>query len=101
MGSRRRRPAGARPQVCVPGYARLLDAQPEIHAREFVQQPAAQLPWFHLCTLLDKLKDTAHRDWYAAKAVERGWSRSVLTMQIETAAHARAGNAVTNFTERL
>lgn len=23
---------------------------------EFVQQPAAQLPWFHLCTLLDKAK---------------------------------------------
>jgi hypothetical protein len=23
---------------------------------EFVQQPAARLPWFHLCTLLDKIK---------------------------------------------
>ncbi|WP_230625445.1 hypothetical protein [Cupriavidus necator] len=22
---------------------------------EFVQQAAAQLPWFHFCTLLDKL----------------------------------------------
>lgn len=67
----------------------------------FVQQPAAQLPWFHLCTLLDKVKDTGHRDWYAAKALEHGWSRNVLVMQIETAAHARAGNAVTNFAERL
>ncbi|MEM5402831.1 PDDEXK nuclease domain-containing protein [Paraburkholderia unamae] len=68
---------------------------------EFVQQPAAQIPWFHLCTLLDKVKGTAHRDWYAAKVLEHGWSRSVLVMQIETAAHARAGNAVTNFAERL
>jgi hypothetical protein len=23
---------------------------------EFVQQAAAQLPWFHLCVLMDKLK---------------------------------------------
>ncbi|WP_020071393.1 PDDEXK nuclease domain-containing protein [Paraburkholderia caledonica] len=76
----------------------LAQAWPE---PQFVQQPAAQLPWFHLCTLLDKVKDIGHRDWYAAKALEHGWSRNVLTMQIETAAHARAGNAVTNFAERL
>ncbi len=41
------------------------------------------------------------RLWYAEKSLEHGWSRSVLTMQIETAAHARAGNAVTNFADRL
>jgi predicted nuclease of restriction endonuclease-like (RecB) superfamily len=68
---------------------------------EFVQQPAAQLPWFHLCTMLDKVKDPEQRDWYADKALEHGWSRQVLTMQIETAAHARAGSAVTNFRETL
>jgi len=68
---------------------------------QFVQQPAAQLPWFHLCALLDKVKDSAQRDWYAGKALEHGWSRQVLTMQIETAACARAGNAVTNFSETL
>jgi predicted nuclease of restriction endonuclease-like (RecB) superfamily len=68
---------------------------------EFVQQPAAQLPWFHLCTLIDKVKETVHRDWYAAKALEHGWSRTILVAQIETDAHARAGNAVTNFAERL
>jgi hypothetical protein len=28
---------------------------------EFVQQAAAQLPWFHLCTLLDKLKSKEQR----------------------------------------
>ncbi len=65
---------------------------------EFVQQPAAQLPWFHLCTLLDKVKDQEQRSWYAGKTLEHGWSRQVLTMQIETAAaYTRAGSAVTNF----
>ncbi|OXC71739.1 PDDEXK nuclease domain-containing protein [Caballeronia sordidicola] len=68
---------------------------------EFVQQPAAQLPWFHLCTLLDKVKDPEQRSWYADKTLEHGWSRQVLTMQIETAAYARAGSAVTNFRETL
>ncbi|MFM0325203.1 PDDEXK nuclease domain-containing protein [Caballeronia glebae] len=67
----------------------------------FVQQPAAQLPWFHLCTLLDKLKNQDDRSWYAAKSLEHGWSRQVLVMQIETAAHARSGSAITNFDERL
>ncbi|MFA7383477.1 MAG: DUF1016 N-terminal domain-containing protein [Desulfurivibrionaceae bacterium] len=33
---------------------------------EFVQQAAAQLPWFHLCTLIDKLKTPDERDWYLA-----------------------------------
>ncbi|MBB5510275.1 putative nuclease of restriction endonuclease-like (RecB) superfamily [Paraburkholderia sp. JPY681] len=66
-----------------------------------MQQPVAQLPWSHVVTLLDKLDDGAQRLWYAEKSLEHGWSRSVLTMQIETAAHARAGSAVTNFADRL
>ena len=67
----------------------------------FVQQAAAQLPWFHLCTLLDKLKTNTEREWYAAKAAEHGWSRNVLVMQIETRLRERQGGAVTNFQQRL
>ena len=68
---------------------------------EFVQQAAAQLPWFHLCTLIDKLKIREERDWYLAKAVAHSWSRSILEMQIESNLRARTGNAVTNFTQAL
>jgi len=68
---------------------------------EFVQQAAAQLPWFHLCTLIDKLKTREERDWYLAKAVEYNWSRNVLVMQIEVNARGRSGTAVTNFEARL
>jgi len=68
---------------------------------EFVQQAAAQLPWFHLCTLLDKLKSNDLREWYALRAAEHGWSRSMLVMQIETRLHERQGNAITNFPDRL
>ena len=68
---------------------------------EFVQQAAAQLPWFHLCTLIDKLKTREVRDWYLSKAVEHNWSRNILVMQIETQARERSGKAVTNFVAQL
>lgn len=66
-----------------------------------VQQSAAQLPWFHLCTLLDKLKIQKERDWYAAKAIEHGWSRAILVMQIETCLYQRQGATQNNFANRL
>lgn len=68
---------------------------------EFVQQAAAQLPWFHLCTLIDKLKTREERDWYLAKAAEYKWSRNVLVMQIEVNARGRSGKVITNFEARL
>ncbi len=67
----------------------------------FVQQPAAQLPWFHHCLLLDKLFTAEKRLWYAAKAVEHGWSRDVLALQIGSGLHERQGKAVTNFAQTL
>lgn len=32
--------------------------------REFVQQLAAQIPWFHNCLLLERIQDAAVREWY-------------------------------------
>lgn len=64
----------------------------------FVQQPVAQLPWGHNVVLLDRLSDQESRDWYAARAVENNWSRSVLEMQIESRLRERSGAAITNFT---
>lgn len=68
---------------------------------EFVQQPAAQLPWFHICTILNKLKIEEQRLWYMQQAVEHGWSRSVLVHQIESNLLARQGSATTNFAKTL
>ena len=33
-------------------------------SEEFVQQVAAQIPWFHNCVLLDKVADAATREFY-------------------------------------
>lgn len=67
----------------------------------FVQQATAELPRFHLCTLMDKLETADGRNWYLAMEVEHGWSRNVLGMQIETRLRERRGNAITNSEQRL
>jgi len=68
---------------------------------EFVQEVLAQLPWYQQLALLDKLRTEPERRWYAAKAIENGWSRNVLVIQIESCLHARSGQAITNFQDRL
>ena len=74
------------------------EAWPEV---DFVQGVLAQLPWYHQLALLDKLNNSEERRWYAAKAIEQGWSRNVLVIQIETRLRERSGQAVTNFSQRL
>ncbi len=76
-------------------------AQLHAVAPSIVQQPAALLPWGHHLLLMDKVKDRAARAWYMRAAVDNGWSRSVLAVQIEQRAHRRAGKAVTNFAATL
>lgn len=66
-----------------------------------VQEVLAQLPWYHHIALLDKLRDTEERQWYALKAIEHNWSRNVLVMQIESRLMERSGNAQTNFATQL
>lgn len=66
-----------------------------------VQHRVGQLPWGHITVLLDKLDDPQQRDWYAAAAIEYGWSRNVLLNQIMNRLHTRAGAAPSNFTTRL
>ncbi len=66
-----------------------------------VHQSGAQLPWKHHCLLLDKLETAGERLWYASRAVEFGWSRDVLALQIGSALHRRQGRAVSNFQHTL
>lgn len=65
--------------------------------QEFVQQVAAQLPWFHNVVILTKIKEPEEREWYLRSCVENGWSRNTLEIQIENNLYHRQGKAVTNF----
>ncbi len=67
----------------------------------FVQQAAAQIPWFHNCTILDKVSDPIQREWYIRQTTENGWSRNVLVHQIETRLYERQGKALSNFERTL
>ena len=66
-----------------------------------VQRFVGQLPWGQNITLLTKLKTREERLRYAARAVEHGWSRPLLTHHIELRTLEREGKAVTNFDRRL
>lgn len=68
---------------------------------EISQRCVGQLPWRHNIALLSKLKDTELRHWYAQKAIENGWSRDILVMQIESNLFDRLGGAITNFERSL
>lgn len=69
----------------------------QLEPGKIVHQLVDKLPWRHHCVLLDKLKIAEDRLWYATKAVEHGWSRNILVMQIESRLLERSGTAVTNF----
>lgn len=64
---------------------------------QVVQRYAAQVPWRHNQVLLEKLKSSEKRIWYAQKSIENGWSRDVLVLQIESDLYTRQGGAITNF----
>lgn len=66
-----------------------------------LQGTLATLPWYHHIALLDKLSDAEEREWYAHAALEFGWSRDVLALQIERKVRERSGNAVSNFAATL
>jgi predicted nuclease of restriction endonuclease-like (RecB) superfamily len=64
-----------------------------------VQQVAAQIPWFHNCVILDKIKNNIEREWYIQKVIENGWSRNILNLQIQNDLYNRQGKAINNFEE--
>lgn len=70
---------------------------------KFVQQLVAQIPWGHNILILENIKDTERALWYVRKTLENGWSRNVLSHQIESGLYERqaAKPAIDNFTERL
>lgn len=68
---------------------------------KFGQQPADQLPWFHIVILLTKLDNASEREWYAAQAMQHGWSRTTLELNIKNRLRHRQGAAVSNFEARL
>ena len=64
---------------------------------EIWQQLVAKLHWGHNLLLIEKIKDKSIRKVYAENAIKNGWSRNVLSLQIDSAFHKRIGNSNNNF----
>jgi predicted nuclease of restriction endonuclease-like (RecB) superfamily len=69
--------------------------------RAIVQEVLAQITWYHNLALLEKCDRSECRLWYAQQTLKHGWSRNILTLQIESSLHERQGKAITNFTRTL
>jgi predicted nuclease of restriction endonuclease-like (RecB) superfamily len=74
------------------------EAYPEV---QFVQEVLAQITWYHNITLIEKVKPSTERLWYAQQTIQNGWSRNVLVHQIESDLFHRQGKAITNFKQTL
>lgn len=71
--------------------------------RQIVQEVLAQLTWYHIITLMDKVKNEKGRLWYAVQTIQNGWSRNVLVHQIENGLYNRqkGTHKITNFRQTL
>lgn len=78
-----------------------IDAKVPQAAALFPSELLLALPWGHHAELMAKVKEPSSRQWYMRSAVEHGWSRSILVMQIESAAHQRLGKTTSNFAQLL
>ncbi len=77
---------------------KFAEEYPEI---SIVQEPLAQITWYHHITLLDKIGSKEARLWYAKQAAQNGWSRNVLVHHLELDLFNRKGKAVSNFNNTL
>ncbi|MBP3920739.1 MAG: DUF1016 family protein [Bacilli bacterium] len=68
---------------------------------ENLQQLVANLPWGHNLLLIQKFKDKEIRRIYAEATLENGWSRNILSFQIDGKYHLRVGNSTNNFSNTL
>jgi len=72
-----------------------------VRGNQILRQLVAEIPWGHNLMLLNKIKDAQEREWYIRKIREHGWSRNVLSLQIETDLYRREGRAIANFEQTL
>ncbi|MCP5197244.1 MAG: hypothetical protein H6974_10720 [Gammaproteobacteria bacterium] len=70
---------------------------------ELVPQLVAPIPWGNNDLILQKIKEREKALWYVRKTIENGWSRNVLSHQIDSQLYERQAekSQIDNFAERL
>ncbi len=61
------------------------------------------ISWSQNCVLVDKIEDINKRVWYAKQIIENGWSKTVLSHQIDLELYERQAipEKMTNFNDKL
>lgn len=77
---------------------RFADLWPD---EQIVQRCVAQLPWRHNICLMEKVKEPNRRLAYAMAAIENGWSKTILELQLENYTLERTGKTPSNFNKTL
>jgi predicted nuclease of restriction endonuclease-like (RecB) superfamily len=91
--------SGAENLIVQPLVAQLKNTP---NQQEIIMQPmVAQIPWTHHTIILDRAKTMEERLFYIGKTLQNGWSKTVLSTQIENNLYKRQGKAITNFKETL
>ena len=68
---------------------------------QIMQRTVAQLPWRHNICLMEKVKEPNRRLAYALAAIEHGWSKTILELQLENFTLERTGKIPSNFNKTL
>lgn len=71
---------------------------------EFLQEVLAKLSWNHNQIIMDRIKNTKQRKWYAKETFINGWSTTILIHQISSKLYERQAmleNKTTNFDATL
>lgn len=89
------------PDFAAIGQPPVAQSSADSAAAQIWRRAVSQLTWAHNVILIQKVKHLPTRLWYARKAFEHGWSRDVLSLQIQSRAHERQGKAITNFERTL
>ncbi len=74
---------------------------PENFITVFRQQPVAQIPWGHNILIFSKSKSADEAEFYAGQTLQNGWSRNILSQQINANLFQRQGKAIHNFQNTL
>jgi len=74
---------------------------PEDFNTLFRQQPVAQIPWGHNILIFSKSKSADEAEFYTGQTLQNGWSRNILSLQINANLFQRQGKAIHNFQNTL
>ena len=70
-------------------------------ATQLVAQLTVAIPWGHNLAIISKCQSQTEALYYVQQTQARGWSRAVLTRQIESGLWQRQGQALNNFAQTL